>query len=216
MKKASGFTLVEIAVVLIIIGLLLGGVLKGQELIVQAKIRNAVTDLNGVTAAYYAYQDRYRQIPGDDRNAADRWPAVGTIPAAGNGDGSRGVGQAAPNALAAAAGCASSDSGENCIFWNHLRRSGLILGDLGSAESPLNSSGGYLHVQADAFGLRGFFICTTNLSGKIAGAIDRQVDDGNPRSGTTQAGLGTATNTPLTQDHYTEDGASVYTLCKQI
>ena len=45
-NRQSGFTLVEIAIVLVIIGLLLGGVLKGQELITQAKIKNVANDLN--------------------------------------------------------------------------------------------------------------------------------------------------------------------------
>ena len=49
----SGFTLVEIAIVLVIIGLLLGGILKGQEMITQAKIKNVINDFNGVTAAYF-------------------------------------------------------------------------------------------------------------------------------------------------------------------
>ncbi|MCX8018182.1 MAG: prepilin-type N-terminal cleavage/methylation domain-containing protein, partial [Rhodocyclaceae bacterium] len=73
MKKQSGFTLVEIAIVLVIIGLLLGGVLKGQELINQAKIKNIANDLNGMSAAVYAYQDRYKRFPGDDNGASARW-----------------------------------------------------------------------------------------------------------------------------------------------
>jgi prepilin-type N-terminal cleavage/methylation domain-containing protein len=205
-----GFTLVEIAVVLIIIGLLLGGVLKGQELITQAKIRNAVTDLNGVTAAVYAYQDRYRQVPGDDGTAAARWPTVGSIAAASNGDGNRVVG----GTLTAAAGCAPTGTGENCLLWNHLRRSGLIIGDLASAETPLNSSGGFLHAQAGALGLSGLVVCATNLSGKIAGAIDTQIDDGNPTRGTVRAGSGLATDTAASA--YVDDGSALYTLCKQI
>src|SRR3979411_950648 len=82
----AGFTLVEIAIVLVIIGLLLGGILKGQEMITQAKIKNVVNDFNGITAAVNSYQDRYRAIPGDDRNAPTRWsgaPAVDPL----NGDG---------------------------------------------------------------------------------------------------------------------------------
>src|SRR5437867_3708850 len=73
MKKAQGFTLVEIAIVLVIIGLLLGGILRGQEMITQAKIKNVIADYTGVSAAYHGYQDRYRSIPGDDPQAAARW-----------------------------------------------------------------------------------------------------------------------------------------------
>src|SRR3954449_767608 len=78
-----GFTLVEIAIVLVIIGLLLGGILKGQEMITQARIKNVVNDFNGVTAAYFAYQDRSKAIPGDDAGANTLW----TTPTSGNGDG---------------------------------------------------------------------------------------------------------------------------------
>src|SRR3979490_3632574 len=81
----TGFTLVEIAIVLVIIGLLLGGVLKGQEMITQAKIKNIINDFNGVTVAVTSYQDRYRAIPGDDQNATTRWTTQ--APASGNGNG---------------------------------------------------------------------------------------------------------------------------------
>ena len=82
-SNQKGFTLVEIAIVLVIIGLLLGGILKGQEMITQAKIKNVVADFSGISAAYYGYQDRYRAIPGDDLNAATRWSGA----TAGNGNG---------------------------------------------------------------------------------------------------------------------------------
>ena len=85
-NKQQGFTLVEIAIVLVIIGLLLGGILKGQEMITQAKIKNVIADFSGVSAAYHGYQDRYRAIPGDDPNAATRW-AVAPAATAGNGNG---------------------------------------------------------------------------------------------------------------------------------
>src|SRR2546430_13048603 len=75
-SRQQGFTLVEIAIVLVIIGLLLGGILKGQEMITQAKIKNVIADFSGVSAAYHGYQDRYRAIPGDDPNAATRWASM--------------------------------------------------------------------------------------------------------------------------------------------
>src|SRR2546428_31978 len=51
-KRQQGFTLVEIAIVLVIIGLLLGGILKGQEMLTQAKIKTAIADFSAVSAAY--------------------------------------------------------------------------------------------------------------------------------------------------------------------
>lgn len=65
LQAQKGFTLVEIAIVLVIIGLLLGGVLKGQELIENSKIKSVTQDLEGISAAYYAYQDRTGTIAGD-------------------------------------------------------------------------------------------------------------------------------------------------------
>ncbi|WP_353573301.1 prepilin-type N-terminal cleavage/methylation domain-containing protein, partial [Candidatus Albibeggiatoa sp. nov. BB20] len=73
MKKQAGFTLVEIAIVLVIIGLLLGGVLKGREIINNAKVINIENSFTGISSAIYSYQDRYRSLPGDDSAASDRW-----------------------------------------------------------------------------------------------------------------------------------------------
>jgi len=64
-KKESGFTLVEIAIVLVVIGLLLGGILKGQQLINSARVRNLADQNSGVQAAYYGFIDRFRSLPGD-------------------------------------------------------------------------------------------------------------------------------------------------------
>ena len=56
MKAQSGFTLIEIAIVLVIVGLLLGGVLQGQQLIENSRVRAAVNDFNGVPAAAFSYK----------------------------------------------------------------------------------------------------------------------------------------------------------------
>ena len=63
--QQRGFALVELAVVLVIIGLLLGGILKGQELITSARVRNIADQNSGIQAAYFGFVDRYRQVPGD-------------------------------------------------------------------------------------------------------------------------------------------------------
>ena len=65
-SQQSGFTLVEIAIVLVIIGLLLGGILKGQELINSAKVKNIANDFRVIPTYIYAYQDKFKSLPGDD------------------------------------------------------------------------------------------------------------------------------------------------------
>jgi len=69
-NRQSGFTLIEIAIVLVVIGLLLGGILKGQQLINSARVRNLADQYTGVQAAYYSFFDRFKNLPGDMRAAA--------------------------------------------------------------------------------------------------------------------------------------------------
>ena len=80
-RNQSGFTLIEIAIVLVIIGLLLGGVLKGQELINSAKVKNLATDFRNIPVYIYGYQDKFRALPGDDIQA------ISHVSAAANGNG---------------------------------------------------------------------------------------------------------------------------------
>src|SRR5512147_646392 len=83
-SQQSGFTLVEIAIVLVIIGLLLGGILKGQELINSAKVKSLATDFRTVPVFIYGYQDKFRALPGDDAQATTH---VSGATANGNGNG---------------------------------------------------------------------------------------------------------------------------------
>ena len=82
--KQGGFTLVEIAIVLVIIGLLLGGILKGQELINNAKVRSVADRQNSLKAAWFGFIDRYNFIPGDSKRARQLVPDA--IPRGTSGD----------------------------------------------------------------------------------------------------------------------------------
>ncbi len=212
-KKQSGFTLIEIAIVLVIIGLLLGGILKGQELITQGRIRNVSNDFQSVTAAINLYQDRYRALPGDDPGAATRWTATGSTTTAGNGDGTIGSGTAGSPAYNS-----TTPEDESRLFWQHLRLAGLVggpttTGAVGTANPP-NAASGITGVQNGAFGINGIVICSNNLPAKIAQAIDTQFDDGIATTGTVRGAAGTTAGTTAPTANYIDDGANFYVVCK--
>lgn len=216
-RNQSGFTLIEIAIVLVIIGLLLGGVLKGTEMINQAKIKNAISDFNGIQAAYYGYQDRFKAMPGDDRGAFARWGA-GTASGDGNGQ----LAGDYNNALAAA----PTITEESNLFWQHLRAAGFLPGSTTGIESgiqPTNALTGMLGVETSdgtaGLGLSGLIICSANLPAKIAVAVDVQLDDGDATKGQVrgqlQAGLNPATlGAPGT--NYVDNGSNQYLVCKAL
>ena len=229
-RRQQGFTLVEIAIVLVIIGLLLGGILKGQEMIAQAKIKNVIGDMAGISAAMYGYQDRYRALPGDDKGAATRWASITGI-ASGDGDGVVGgtyIPAAAPT--------------ESALFWLHLRSAGFIAGT--GIDNPFNAVSGKLGVQTGngayvagttpvgavlntvaagaqpaVAGFTSLILCSANLPDKIAISVDAQTDDGVSLSGSvrglSQAGQPNIAVTGVASA-YVEDGVSSYVVCRTL
>ena len=220
----AGFTLVEIAIVLVIIGLLLGGVLKGQEMITQAKIKNAINDFNGVTVAITSYQDRYRAIPGDDQNASTRWTTQ--APASGNGDGVINVLNKYKDNDVSGNGGAPPAAAESNLFWQHLRIAGFVPGlttGTGSGTPPPNAAGGLIGVESGVVGTKGLgftslIICFSNLPEKVASAVDGQMDDAKPATGQIRAQLQNSANPDTLSASnvtaYVETGVNQYLLCK--
>ncbi|MBI1943640.1 MAG: prepilin-type N-terminal cleavage/methylation domain-containing protein [Betaproteobacteria bacterium] len=227
MKRAQvGFTLVEIAIVLVIIGLLLGGILKGQEMITQAKIKNVVADFSGISAAYYGYQDRYRAIPGDDSGAAARWTGAGIPATPATGAYGNGIVSGSYNTQTA--------NEESRLWWLMLRQAGFVSGS--GQSQPFNAVTGMIGVQtgdgaatpaatllnvAGGNGFVGLLICSAGLPDKIAIAVDTQMDDASSATGTVRGLIQAAPNpnvgtAQVATPAYAETGTNIYTLCRSL
>ncbi len=198
-RKQEGFTLIEIAIVLVIIGLLLGGVLKGQELITSARVRNLISQQDGVKAAYFGFLDRFRALPGDYTQATTNISG-----ATGNGNGNGQI-------EAAGAVVAGSKPEEDVLVWEHLSRAGFINGaytwaaTYSTASAPTNPYAMYLVLRYDnAYADSGAPSVRHNLKtgnqvpADILAEVDRKVDDGNAQLGTFRFSAFSATGTAPT------------------
>ena len=210
-RAQGGFTLVEIAIVLVIVGLLLAGVLKGQELIENSKIKNIAKDMDGITSAVLSYRDRYKALPGDETvntTTAYGWTAnVG----AGNGDGL--IAGALPNFAAPGA--------ESTNAIRALRYAGFLSGDpatAGAAALPSHSGGGRILVSGNAtgtMGITGNVVCLSGLSGKYAGALDRLLDDGVNNTGSVRGSTAAIAAAAPAAAAYNEATVN-FTICKAL
>lgn len=127
-SRSEGFTLIELSIVLVIIGLLIGGVLAGRELIHAAALQKVISEKDRFLVAIRTFQVKYNALPGDMLNATSFWgvdpggcPNGNTTPKKetcnGNGDG-----------LIAPGGEAGPLPGETLRMWQHLADAGLIPG----------------------------------------------------------------------------------------
>lgn len=198
MKRQTGFTLVEMAIVLVIIGLLLGGVLKGQELIESAKVKNIAQDMRAISVAVLTYQDKYRALPGDDRGAAARW-AGGATPVCSTGDGNGLIDSVA----------------EGTCAWEHLRRANLLTGNL-TAGAPTNADAGVFAISSTAANALvtdtpgTLIVCATNIRGRHVEPLDAMLDDGVTNNGSMRSNLAVAP--AVSQAPPINEGAS-YQVC---
>lgn len=188
LNNQKGFTLVEIAIVLVIIGLLLGGVLKGQQLIANARIKSLVSHANSLSAAIYAYQDRYKALPGDDPRATTNLPG-------------------------ASVGCLAADlvngggNGEIGEYWaaaEHLACAGLITGTYNGTSDFITSPYGtnVIVYNETISGKRGNVIRYYNLPANVAQAFDAMLDDGVYNTGVVRADADYVANAVIARTGY--------------
>jgi len=196
--QQSGFTLVEIAIVLVIVGLLLGGVLKGQELINSAKVKNLAQDFRNAPLAILGYQDRFRAIPGDDGRAASNLP-TGAVADNGNANG-RIDGE----------WDSETASVESAKYWRAVRLANFASGPTDLTQTgyyPINAEGGRLGLtgaivsQVPITNMTGSYVfCSSGILGKFAKQLDTTMDDGNTETGSIRTRalvVGIAATAPL-------------------
>ncbi len=181
----KGFTLVEIAIVLVIVGLLIGGVLKGQEMITNAKLKRIESDNAGIAAAMFSYQDRYLQLPGDDSGAKDRFDAYDDVKVNGGGDGT--IGDGTDWDMATNTAWAAGNTQETLKFFGHLRAAGLIPGGALDSTRPTNAYGGQIGIQDGSLKISGHVTIFGAIEGPIAKIIEGRLDDQKPDGGRIQS-----------------------------
>ncbi len=194
LKNSPGFTLIEMATVLIIISLLIFGVLNGYELVLRAKVKKLNQEFIGIQTLIYSYQGKFRTLPGDDPMADKRFPGgvlASDIALLGNGT--------------INGGWNSEDSGdESFLIWQHLRLAGVAGGETGFGSAtekrsylPKNILGGRIGLQGvhgfsqsgitDIGVLNALVACSDEIPGKLAKMMDVALDDGQTHSGAIRA-----------------------------
>jgi prepilin-type N-terminal cleavage/methylation domain-containing protein len=213
----SGFTLVEVAIVLVIIGLLLGGILKGQELINGARVKNLASDFRNVPIYVHSYQDRFKAIPGDDTLATSHLTGTPAATLATTPAGKQG------NGVLDGDWHSTSATDESRLFWQHVRMANVAPGPTDPADiqyGPKNALGGDIGVsgtttaQLQIAGMTGTYqVCSSGVTGKLARQLDQQLDDGDTAGGAMRV---VADNSALGSPALATtaiDDAAAYTVC---
>ncbi|MBN8531465.1 MAG: prepilin-type N-terminal cleavage/methylation domain-containing protein [Alphaproteobacteria bacterium] len=188
-QTSRGFTLMELAIVMIVIGLVFGGVVAGQAVIRSSELRSVKSDVVSFSDAIAKFEEQYGGLPGDLPNASSFFAGVA------NGDGNGRIEN--PNSLA-------TPQNEQLLLWQHLAQARLIPGNYdGVTNSPQTGvpptklagrNTGFVASHDEGLGLvfelTGFNGAVSGLSAispEDALSVDRQYDDGNPTTGSIRA-----------------------------
>lgn len=213
MKNKSAFTLIELSIVLVIIGLLAGGVLVGRDLIEAAKVRNQASQIEKISTAVYTFRLKYNAIPGDIPNAQQLGLGDANYH---NGNGDK---QIDTDCIAYTHHVDRNYSKESNNFFMHLARAGLWEGTFEGYQNengalmttenvqqryaPSVFSGNYLFITrlqescmngsvsrtqlrnaGNSIGIGGYAdIFTEAFSASLLRQLDQKFDDGDPKSG---------------------------------
>jgi len=194
-RTQRGFSLVEIAIVLVIVGLLIGGILRGEELITAGRVRNITNQQQSIQAAYYAFQDRYKMLPGDltvaqallvnnYTAAALDVPGDGWVPL---DDSPQFFNNLAQAGFLACSQCMTATAALNCSLSNcPVNVFGQTIGFAYPAPTTMpatNAKGTYYLSTLAAEGSRAVASTGAGITSSILAEVDRKLEDGAPAFG---------------------------------
>lgn len=208
-KKQGGFTLVELAIVMIIIGLLIGGILKGQELIANSQTTATIAQIKAIDAATSTFRDKYSSLPGD-MNPANRLANCTAAPCSSAGDADGRI----EGASTTVPGTAVAIGNESVVAFSHMAAADLLSGiesngggaTYGEALPEAKVGGGFNGIEYSSAGVLtsatvgrvGHYLIMNGQVGAVsatsglitparAAQIDRKLDDGAPNAGSVRS-----------------------------
>jgi hypothetical protein len=191
-RGQRGFTLLEIVILVLIVGLVVAAVLKGQEMITSGKVKRVAGQMDEVRAAFFGFEDRFRALPGDYA-LADVSLNCGAPCPKGNGD-SRIRENETP--------LPGGEVREDILVWTHLSGAGFLHGEYRMApgttvatasNTPANPYSALIQIAFDGrYGMGSASMSHHNLKTgpllpiEVIAELDRKIDDGKPYDGTLQ------------------------------